>query len=214
MDIAFLMLIRRFCVVVVVLLLTSRIMAQPRVAPTRATRFRVTLLTEVAPQPVSGRLIILLSPNDPKGKPLSAGLGSADGSWITAQEIHDLMPGRTIDIDPDQVYYPAPFSRAPPGHYWLMAQLDTGHNANYRFMSPGDLRSEVEELPKFDPAAATLLELSLALRILNHPPVDLPKNAVRFDLVSSLMSAFCGRPIHTRVVVLLPPNYTTPPDSL
>ena len=59
-----------------------------------------------------------------------------------------------------------------------------------------------------DPAHAGAVELTLTERTLETPvSADAPNELL--DFVSPALSAFWGRPIHMRGVVVLPPKYST-----
>ena len=169
----------------------------------------VTLSRELGNQAVSGRAIVALSPTAPRGAALDPGqvLSGPDAVWVAAQEVAHLAPGESADISGDTLAFPGPLSKAPAGHWWAMLLLDVDHNAAYHFFSAGDLRSDVVELKDFDPGSGKPLELTLSSRVPEPTQPKLPANAEGLDFVSPSLSAFWGRPIHMRGVVVLPPHY-------
>jgi pimeloyl-ACP methyl ester carboxylesterase len=178
-------------------------------ARTPHVTFRVSLASEASAVPVSGRLIVFMS-SKAKGDRLLApefGPGVRD-IWITAKEVHDLKPGASVDVDPDELSYPAPFEKARTANYHLMALLDVDHNFVYLgHLSGGDLTSaDVKELG-FSPAEDRVVALTLSKRF-TEKPVEASPHSELLDFVSPSLSAFWGRPIHMRGVVVLPPSYS------
>lgn len=181
----------------------------PAQSPGGPAVFRVTLpagdsLTGGAP--VSGRLIVLMSRTRPAGpgQPLAPGL-DPEATWVAAREVAGLRPGASVVIDADSLASPRPFSRMPAGRRWVMAMLDTGHDANWSFFSPGDLVSPVDSVDAAGTRAAPT-ELVLRARI---PPRALPRDTATVKLVefaSPLLSAFWKRPVVLRMSVHLPPD--------
>ncbi|HMF91271.1 MAG TPA: hypothetical protein VKL40_11560, partial [Candidatus Angelobacter sp.] len=168
---------------------------------------RITLAREAADHSISGRMIVLLSSKPPRGAVFDPTGEEGAFIWLAAQEVRHLEPGSTVEVNGDRLAFPAPLSTAPPGDYYAMALLDADHNAAYHFTSPGDVYSKVVPIKGFDPANKPVLELTLTDRVAPPPPVSLPPNAERLDFVSPALSAFWGRPVHMRGVVVLPPDY-------
>lgn len=161
----------------------------------------VDLARGVATTAVSGRLLIFMS-TDPDS-PLHPTWGSdPQRLWIAAKEVANLAPGASVELDADDLAFPASFSNAPPGEYRLRAVLDTNHTYAYaQDDDDGDLRSEVSvhHLP------AGHIAVTLSQRVSN-PPVATP-HAELLDFKSTLLSDFWGRPIHIRGLIVLPPSY-------
>ena len=170
-------------------------------------RFRVTLSPELGNDAASGRLIILLSNQKEPAKILEPEFGFRDFKvWIAAGEVHHLAPGSSVELDPDVLASPEAFSHAPAGDYQAMAVLDVNHHYAYASLEPGDLRSAVIPLKHFDPASQQVVDLSLTERTHDsHPALTPPLYLLDFS--SPSLSAFFGRSIHMRGVVVLPPTY-------
>ena len=167
---------------------------------------RITLAREAADHSISGRMIVVVSSKPPNGA--GAILGpNGEQVWLAAQEVRNLEPGGSVEINGDTLAFPAALSTVPAGDYYAMALLDLDHNAAYHFTSPGDIHSKVIPIQGFDPVKNPALELTLTERVAPPPPVQLPKNAERFDFVSPALSAFWGQPVHMRGIVVLPPDY-------
>ena len=159
--------------------------------------------------PVSGRLLVFFGPLQSSADEMTPGFGTdTEKVWIAAREVSNVGPDTVIDMNPDDLAFPAPFSTRPRGNYQVMALLDVNHNYAYGGSAPGDLRSPVISLPDIDPLRAGTMELVLTTRI---PETKLtpPPSADVVDFVSPLLSAFWGRPIYIHAVVVLPPSYSS-----
>ncbi len=197
---------RKFFLPLALLLFPVLAGAQTQIA-TQPLRFRIQLAPELGWAAVSGRLIVFLSSKPGQEKELSPAFGEDAGSvWLAAKEIHDLKVGEAINLDPDEVSFPQPLSRAPAGDYQVMALLDVNHDYAYVGSSAGDIRSAVVAVKQLNPAHTQPLELTLSERVAGLKIV-LPPSGEMLDFVSPSLSAFWGRPIHMRGVVLLPPSY-------
>ena len=163
----------------------------------------VHLARSAAAEGVSGRLLIFMS-NKPNS-PLRPTWGSDPQElWMAAREVANLAPGDSVEVDADDLAFPKPFSKAPPGEYRLRAILDTNHTYAYtQDDDDGDLRSEisVQQLP------ADQIAVTLTQRV-SDPPLMTP-HAELLDFTSSLLSEFWGRPMRIRGLIVLPPSYGT-----
>ena len=169
--------------------------------------FRVAVTPELASAPLSGRLIVMMSNQLGSADQLAPSFGPAAHSvWVAAKEVHGLTPQSPIDLDPDELAYPAAFCSAQAGTYKIKAVLDVDHNfAYYDDASDGDLLSATTQ-QNFNPASNERISLTLAERQ-TDPPLQLPPHTELFDFVSPVLSEFWGRPIHMRGAVVLPPSY-------
>ena len=157
--------------------------------------------------PVSGRLLVFFGPLQSASEEMTPGFGAdVEKIWIAAREVSNISPETAIDLNPDELVFPAPFSTRAHGSYQVMALLDFNHDYAYAGSSPGDIRSAVISLPDLDPARAGTMELVLNTRI-PEPKITLPPSSEVVDFVSPLLTAFWGRPIHMQAVVVLPPSY-------
>jgi S-formylglutathione hydrolase FrmB len=171
--------------------------------------FRVKLAAELGSKPRSGRLLIFLSSSNKPEKELRPAFASeAHSVWITAREVAGLRPGASVEVHGDDLSYPAPLAQAPAGDYQAMALLDVTHHYAYNDDSTDDPRSEVVALKQLDPAHASTIDLTLS-QIKPEQPMPAPTSGEMLDFESPALSAFWGRPIHMRVVVVLPPDYAT-----
>jgi hypothetical protein len=186
--------------IVLVLLLAANALAQ------NAVRFQITLAPGLSEKPVSGRLIVFMTPGSKAGGVLEPNLMEPTKVWEEAVEVHDLAPGKPLEVAPTLVF-PKSFAEAPAGDYQFMALLDVNHNYAYRERTDGgDLRSEVVMERGFDPAKAGPIALTLSVRV----PLEEFKDTETEKLISMqspALSGFWGRPMYVSAVVLLPPSY-------
>jgi S-formylglutathione hydrolase FrmB len=191
-----------------VLLCTCGLSAQ---AP-NPLRFRIQLALGMAQKPVDGRLLVFMAPFEPSLEEIVPENGAkAHSVWIAAREVRNLAPGGSVEMNPDELAYPAPFSTRAVGGYQIMALLDVNHDYAYNGASAGDLRSPVLSLGGVDPARTGVIDLPLSLRV-PEPKLELPPDTELLDFVSPTLSEFWGRPIHMRGVIVLPPSYGKDPD--
>jgi hypothetical protein len=196
--------------------------------------FHVRLDATAAPQPTSGRLLLFAI--DAKAAAAAAKAASdgksdvveevdanpfrATETSVAAREVVDWAPGQTVDIDADQMVFPAAFSQLPPGDYLLQAVLDVNHDYNYHGRSGGDLLSKVVavHLPTTSPATFELVDTVPARQPWEFPKRAMSEQSMRhlaearahaqpIDFNSPALGAFWGRPITLRGWVLTPPGY-------
>lgn len=200
--------------------------------------FRVTL-DGASDQPVSGRLLLFAIPVD-KARVASGDdtIHAVDTSAfrptetaVAAMEVTHLAPGSSVLVDADQLAFPGPFSELAAGRYAMQAVLDTNHDYNYGGRGDGDLVSDVTEVnfgkDTVVPGLAltrTLHETRMpwtlperapaAMREKMQPALDTARrHAETLDVVSPVLTAFRGTPVHMKGWVLLPPGYEKDADS-
>ncbi len=183
-------------------LCTSALLAQASV------RFRVTLAKEGAAGPVSGRLIVFLSDSPQPQEYLSAGF-EPKKMWVASREVESIAPGESVIVDPAVEGYPS-LAASPRGAYQAMALLDTDHD--YAYTGPGDpadIYGPVVKLDDLDPAGAQIVDLQLTKRAPAREAKPLPERVKAVVFESPVLTAFWGRPIAMRAVVVLPADYDT-----
>ncbi|HUK86394.1 MAG TPA: alpha/beta hydrolase-fold protein [Terriglobales bacterium] len=193
---------RRLCLGLVVLLSLPLWAAEP-------LRFRVTLAPELGTGTVSGRLLVFLQAGTAAKRPLAPDFLEPQKVWMEAIEVHDLVPGRPLEVAPT-LAFPKPFAEAAPGDYQLMAVLDTRHTFAYSGLGEGGLRSEVITMKSFNPAAAAPVEFSLSVRVPGET-VGESETLKLVEMESPRLSRFWGRPVTMKAAVLLPPSYAASP---
>lgn len=169
-------------------------------------RFRITLDRDLAPRPVSGRMLVFLAPAEEGRDRLSTGFAPG-GAWVAAMEVERLAPGAAVDFDPAKLAYPRPFAEAPPGDYQAMALLDPDHSYARTRQNEGDLTSEVATFRGLTPSSAGPVSLALTRRTPPRPKLADTDNVKLVEFASQLLSSFWGRPIVMRAGVVLPPGY-------
>jgi S-formylglutathione hydrolase FrmB len=169
-------------------------------------RFRVTLAKETTPKATAGRLFVLMSDSSQKHQTLTVDFNLAN-TWIAAAEVTHMLPGQTIEFNPDLKAYPRPFSQAYPGTYQLMALLDPDHSYAYSGQNEGDLYGPVIKVENMNPADTSPIELVLDRR--TEPPLKVAdREGIKLaEFQSPLLTCFWGRPIKMRAGVVLPPSY-------
>ena len=170
--------------------------------------------------PVSGRLLLFIAPSSPDGKPVESidmQMMALTSVTIAAKEVPSLAPGASVDIDADDIAFPAPLSQAPGGKYQVQAVLDVHHSYNYDGRSAGDIVSVPTAITvPYSDASTPSLTLTQALP---EPPDPLAQNpeassAIKpIDFVSPSLTGFWGHEIHMRGWVLLPPDYASHPND-
>ena len=187
---------------------------------------RITLPAGAAP--TSGRLLVFASdPASVRAASRNGQITAVDGNpsaphsvFIAAQEVTHLEGGGSVDMNLDQIAFPAPFSTLS-GDYLVQAVLDVDHSYNYTGRSGGDLVSAVtavkltqgKPLPSLSLAQTvprTSDPWALSPRLPEAARAALPQaRAHSFDasMTSPVLSAFWGRDIRLRARVLVPPGY-------
>jgi len=174
--------------------------------------FRVSVNRELAGEPLSGRLVIMMSNQLGPKDELAPSFGPAARSvWLAAKEVYGLSADKPVDLDPDELAFPDPFCKAPAGNYKIRAVLNLKHNFAYHYgPAEGDLVSAITD-QDFNPTATGTISLTLVDRK-PEAPLQLPAHSQLLDFVSPSLSSFWGRPIHMRGVILLPPGYSAGKD--
>jgi len=181
----------------------------------RHTFFRVKA-AETLKTPVSGRLLIFLKQGS-GDKNVETDEFRPSATWVAAEEIHDLEPGKTVEVDADQVAFPKPFSELGAGQYEAQAVLDVEHTFNYGGRAAEDWVSPVVTLPaEWKPGAGAEAEMVLD----HHPPdprtnpafekfkASVTSDAARLEeFESPALTQFWGRPTKIGAWVILPPDY-------
>ncbi|HEY0404569.1 MAG TPA: alpha/beta hydrolase-fold protein [Pyrinomonadaceae bacterium] len=170
-------------------------------------RFRIGIDAALAPQPVSGRLLIFMTTKAKTSEMIEPDFLEPGSVWVTGVEVHNMSAGKTVEVDPDALAFPAPFSSAPSGDYQLMALLDVNHSYTYDGAGPGDLYSAIVSARNLSPVAAEPIELKLSRQVPEQKLTD-TANIKLVEFESPALTAFWGRPIRMQAGVVLPPNYS------
>ncbi|MFT4111533.1 alpha/beta hydrolase [Silvibacterium sp.] len=185
------------------------------------TFFSVTLGKEASAAPVSGRLLIFLTEGE-GAKEVDDDPFAPKPVYVAAKEVADLKPGAQVEVDTDDVVYPAGFSTLKAGDYQVQAVLDTRHTYAYSGRGDGDLVSAVTPLRGWTPGIGAEPELILngnataekpAPRNVDAANETAEKAAHLEDFVSPALTRFFGWPVHMRAWVILPPGYAEHPND-
>ncbi len=198
-------------------------MSPPATAPA-PQQFMVMLAPGI--DPLAGRLIAVAAPvaavRAAAALPHPPVVNPGAGSYVAAQDAPFVTPAQAVRFDADLLAHPTPFSRIAPGEYWVQVRLDVNRNAAYRLADAANdyVSAPVKmTLPATGPVSITLKPEADIVRA-GSPPVATPAAGVSdnveadahikpIDFVSPSLSAFWGRPMHVRGIVLLPPDYDT-----
>lgn len=186
---------------------TQAVKQQHRAHP---VTIRVTLSKEL-PGSASGRLLVFLTSKKIDAKELGPEETDPRSVWMEAEEVHNLVPGKTIEMHPDAVAYPDSFSHLPSGDYAAMAILDVNHDYAYNGPSVGDLRSSVKRIGRLPARSGSGISLILD-SVVPDPKIGVPGSLDVVQFSSPSLSAFWGRPILMNAAVVLPPSYKNNPD--
>ena len=171
--------------------------------------FRVTLGPQFS-TPVSGRMLIFLSAGT-GAKQIDENPFAPTAVYVAAKEVSDLAAGSSVDIDTDDVAFPAGFSTLKPGDYQAQAVLDVNHSYTYNGRGTGDLVSDVVPLASYTPGQGPEPVLTLNTlfpgRAARPDSPELEKSVHLEDFVSPALTAFSGRPTHVRAWIITPPEY-------
>ena len=167
-------------------------------------RFKIKVESSLiqANQSLSGRLLVFMTTETKPLEMISPSIRNPNAVWVTAKEVSNLQAGKTIEINADELAFPAKFSDAPDGEYQIMALLDTNHSYSYEGASAGDLVSNVIKAKM--PDDETDLTLS---KIIPEKQISILENVKIIEFTSPMLSAFWGRPIKMQASVILPPGY-------
>ena len=179
--------------------------AQPAHAAERI-RFRVSINAALAPEPVSGRLLIFMTNQTKSLEIIEPDFLNPSSVFLTGVEVHNLEPGKTIEVDPDALAFPGPFSTAAAGDYQIMALLDVNHSYTYDGTGGGDLYSKVSVVPHLNPASSPTIELTLT-EVVPERKVSDTDSVKLITYESPSLTAFWGRPMEMQAGVVLPPSY-------
>ncbi|MEP6707799.1 MAG: alpha/beta hydrolase-fold protein [Pyrinomonadaceae bacterium] len=169
-------------------------------------RFRVSINAALAPAPVSGRLLIFMTNQTKSLEMIEPDFLNPGSVFLTGVEVHNLEPGKPIEIDPDALAFPAPFSKAPAGDYQLMALLDVNHSYTYDGAGAGDIYSKVSVVPRLNPSSSPTIELTLT-EVVPERKVSDTDSVKLITFESPSLAAFWGRPMEMQAGVVLPPSY-------
>lgn len=233
-----------FAAIVLVPSLTLFAQTTGQPSPPKHLFFHVQLPKDHAA--ASGRMLVFIEPAEIAQKEAGPGgkvsrvetnpFHPRDAS-IAAREVDYMAAGSTVDVDTDNLAFPAGFSHLASGDYDVQVVLDVNHNFNYSGRGPGDLYSVVVpvhmDTSMSDGPTLTLTETAPLARgpwDFTAPP-DAPeqlkhrlaemqkladsayKNTDLVEFLSPSLTAFWGRDTYIRGWALLPPGYREHPNE-
>jgi hypothetical protein len=191
-------------------------------------KFEVSFPASVHPQPITGRILLMIGRDAGKEPRLELGW-PGDAPPVFGIDVDQLKPGALAVIDAHSSGCPfASLNDLPAGDYFVQALLNVytefhrsdghtiwahmdqweGQQAN---RSPGNLYSQPQKL-HVDPHAGIDFKLELTQVI---PPVQIPPDTEwvkRIKIQSRLLTQFWGHPIYLGATILLPKGYSDHPD--
>jgi enterochelin esterase-like enzyme len=190
-------------------------------ADTASFTVSVSVAPSVRTEPVSGRVILLLS----RTEKFSPGI---NGTPIFGMNADDLKPGEPVLLDDKAFGYPVRrLSEIPEGEYFIQAWLnvyttfkradgktvklhmDQGEGQSWR-RSPGNLFSDPMKVRVGGGEAAPTLVLKNVVPPI--PPYQDTAHLKHVKIQSRLLSEFWGRPMFIGANVLLPKGYDEHPE--
>jgi hypothetical protein len=192
-------------------------------------RFEVSIARAVAPEPITGRLIVAVSPREVAEPRLTIGLY---GPAMFGVDVEQLPAGQSISVDAKAAAFPMEsLAKLPTGEYWIQAVLirygkvkrADGHEiwvptAHRRLQSspfpalPGNLYSGTQKVT-LDAAKGFTVKIELTQAI---PAAQEPKETEwlkHTSIKSKLLSDFWGMPVYLRATALLPRGYDENPKA-
>jgi len=182
------------------------VVAPPAVAPASSAprlAFRVTYEGGTDAPAVEGRLLVSMTSMEGAKNPFDLGWDHMRDQWLAAALVGPVTRGQSVEVDPDALAWPSPFSKAPTGKYRIAARLVRAGGAD-------TLTGPVAE-QTIDPAHAGVVELRLASAMEHAKPPEDSEGVSLVHFESRLLSAFYGRSITIDAIVILPAGYGSEP---
>ncbi|MCD6192366.1 MAG: hypothetical protein J7L26_02720 [Candidatus Aminicenantes bacterium] len=195
---------------------------------TSRLRFELSFSSAVHPEPITGRVFVMITRDKTSEPRLQAGMWHRCCPFF-GKDVDHLRPEEKVIIDEQTLGYP-PRSLAdiPAGDYYVQALLNVytefhradGHTIwahmdqweGQQFnRSPGNLYSEVQKV-HLDPAKGYTVSLVMKKVI---PPIKVPEDTQwvkRIKIQSKILSEFWGQPIYLGATILLPKGYESHPE--
>lgn len=185
-----------------------------------------------APQALGGGRLLLFAqrvagPEEAEPRAVSADPFFRKENFVAAREVRGLAAGDRVGLDGDDLAYPGPLNALAPGDYWVQAVLDVDHDYAYRGRPDGgDVITEVRRVTLPTEGSAPLLTLSTETPVLPlwesargpmFSPEDraiVEKRIRPFEFTSPALSAFHGRPVNMRGLVVTPEGYDEGSETL
>jgi hypothetical protein len=192
-----------------------------------AQSFTITFPKEVSPQPLDGRILLVLS-TDPTDEPRNQIDDSPRSQIVFGLTVDSWQPGQPAVVDASAWGYPIhSLKDVPPGEYTVQAVLnkyETFHRSDGKTVklhmdqgegqhwnsSPGNLYSKPEKIT-IKPGSAVFISLTEVI-----PPIPTPadtKYIRRIRIQSDVLTRFWGRPMFLSAIVLVPEGFDDHPNA-
>ena len=182
------------------LLLLSPLPGQTQGAPASCgPTFTVRFAREARAEPFTGRVLVLLSKDEPEPR---LAQGGPRLEPVAAVDVVALRPEEPIDIGARALAFPVPLADLERGRYHAQALLDAALDAPFPCTAPGNVFSDPVEF-EFHGAEAVAVELRCT-RVVPGPELAETRFARIVDIPSRTLSDFHGREVRLRALVHLP----------
>lgn len=184
--------------------------ARPARARQRFPRIVVSFPEQVHPEPVTARVLLLLSQSGNREPRYASAFSNHQP--VYAIDVNNLKPGEPLIFSadkfssPDALAFPGALNRLEQGTYYVQALIDLDNTRPEFNSGPGNLYSRVAEcnLPR---STIETIELVADQVIEERTPPEDTEQVKLVEIRSKLMSDFHGRDIKLRAGVVLPENY-------
>lgn len=182
--------------------------APQRRSVTALTQITVKLDSSIAAEPVSGRLLVLFSTSS--SRPITG------PNWFSPQQfagvnVDQWQAGQLVLIGHQTDAHPKPMAQMNSGTYFVQAVLRRNPDFAHHKDGPGNLYSQPTKV-NVVAGEVNRIELELTQSIAVEATTDTPTRVV-VSHRSDLLSAFHGRDVADRALVLLPPSYSLDPQK-
>lgn len=188
-------------------------------------KFDIFFTQAAHPQPITGRVLLILSKHDKPDPRFQAGSYFLSAPFW-GKDVNQLAPQDTVVIDSTALGYPVDsLKNLPAGDYYVQAVMNVytrfhrsdghviwahmDHWEGQQFASsPGNLISNVQKI-HYDPEQAQVFNVKLDSVL---PPIKLPadtRQVKHIKIQSQILSEFWGHPMFIGATILLPKGYYT-----
>ena len=215
----------------VLLLSAAHVVSAKQVSGTDTAgfRFEIAVGPEAQPEPVDGRIILIISTSN-EVEPRLQRLRSLAAPQVFGVDVEGLKAGSPAVIDTTTRGFPLESaSEIPPGDYYVQAVLNvytTFHRADGHVIkahmdqwegqqwnrSPGNLYSKVEHV-RIDPGPGQVVSIVLTEKISPITPPEDTKYVKHIKFKSDILSKWWGHDMHLGAVVVVPEGFEEHPDA-
>jgi hypothetical protein len=194
----------------------------------RSPEFAISFSKQRSPQPLDGRLLLLLS-TDPSEEPRMQISLSPNTQMVFGTDVDGLKPDQAVIVGQQATGYPVRSLReVKPGDYYVQAVLhryeafhradgytvklpmDRGEGQHWN-LAPGNLYSRPQKVTVSADSARISIVLDQEIPPI-QPPAD-TKYIRHIKIKSELLSKFWGRPTYLGANILVPEGFDEHPQS-